>query len=68
MTSLGRFPPFSAALRQRAVMLRCMRQETANSGRSGWSKMGGKCSALLAGHLMNNELRCEKGHQGRGHE
>jgi hypothetical protein len=27
---MGRFLPFSEALRQRAVMLQCMRQETAN--------------------------------------
>ncbi len=28
---MGRFLPFRIALRQRAVMLRCMRRETANS-------------------------------------
>ena len=29
--------------------------------------MGGKCSALLAGHLLNNELRRETCHATRGH-
>ncbi len=29
--------------------------------------MGGKCSTLLGGHLLNNELRRETGHETRGH-
>ncbi len=41
---------------------------SAKSGRSDSSKKGGKCSDLLAGRLLNNELHCEKGHQGRGQE
>jgi hypothetical protein len=34
MAKMGRFLPFSGALRQRAMMLRCMRQESAISGPS----------------------------------
>ncbi len=49
------------------VMLQCVGRESANSGRSDWSKVGGKRSALLAGHLVNNERRREPGHEGPGH-
>ena len=40
MTSTGRFPPFSMSLRQRAMMLRCMRQKSAMNGRSPHSRKG----------------------------
>ncbi len=58
---------FCRSLRD-TTMLQCDRRESAaNSGRSDWSKVGGKCSALLAGHLVNNERRREPGHEGPGH-